>query len=180
MLSLLFLALALLLALFAARFEVMLFPDLLHVVIELLLGDLQGLSQVFEEVVVVVLLGPVRGIEAIVVADGRFDARIDEQLADLGLAVLRRDVQRRETRFVLQGGVPAVGDEEFAGVVQVLLHGLVEGRILTYFVVFLEIRVCTVLKQHLDKRHVLHLHRIVEGRLAVDILEIHICFLFFD
>jgi hypothetical protein len=50
-----------------------LLPYLLNVVVELLLRYLQRLTQVLEDLYMVVLLGPVCRVEPVVIADGWLD-----------------------------------------------------------------------------------------------------------
>ncbi len=85
----------------------MLPPHLLNVVVELLLRDLQRLTQILEDLNVVVLLRPVGRVEPIVVSDGWLDPCGHQELSYISTTLFGGDVQRGEPRLVLDGGVPA-------------------------------------------------------------------------
>ena len=68
--SLLLLALASFLSfLFTARLEIVLFPYLLHVIVEFFLSDFQRLAQVLKNFGMIILLCPIGGVEAVAVTD---------------------------------------------------------------------------------------------------------------
>ena len=93
--SLLLFALASLLSLLlAARLKVMLLPHLLHVVVELFLCYLQRVSQVLENLSVVVLFCPVGRVKSVVISDSRLNARGNQELCDFRPSISCSDVQR--------------------------------------------------------------------------------------
>ena len=95
----------------------------------------------------IILFGPVCRVESVVVADGWLDTGVNQELADLSLAVLGGHVQCTETRLVLNRRVASILNEQFACVVQIFLNGLVKRGVLADFVIFLEIWVRSVLQQ---------------------------------
>lgn len=73
--SLLLFALATLLPLLlAARLEIVLFPDLLHVIVELFLCNLKRLAKVLKDFGMIILLGPIGRVETVAVTDCRLDS----------------------------------------------------------------------------------------------------------
>ena len=65
-------------------------------IVELFLGHLQRLTQVFQEMMMVILFGPVCRVETVVVSDGGLDAGIYQELTDFSFTVLGSHVKRAE------------------------------------------------------------------------------------
>ncbi len=65
-------------------------------IVELFLGHLQRLAQVFQEMMMVILFGPICRVETVVVSDGRLDACIYQELTDFSFAVLCGHVKGAE------------------------------------------------------------------------------------
>ena len=57
-------------------------------IVELFLGNLQRLAQVFQEMMMVILFGPVCRVETVVISDSRLDASIYQELTDFSFTVL--------------------------------------------------------------------------------------------
>ena len=95
----------------------------------------------------VVLFGPIGWVETVIVSDRRFHACTDQKLADLCTTVPCRQMKASETRFILYCGVTSILYEELAGIIKVLFNCLVERRVLAYFMIFLEVWICTILQQ---------------------------------
>ena len=111
----------------------------------------------------VILFGPVCRVETVVVSDSRLDAGIYQELTDFSFTVLCGHVKRAEAGFVLDRGVSTILNEKFACFVKIFLNCLVEGGILSDFMIFLEIRICTILQQQLHQGHILNLHGILQN-----------------
>ena len=123
----------------------MLLPNLLNVIVEFLLCHLQWLAQVLKQFMVIVLLRPVSRIKTVVVSDSRFQTCLDQKLTDLGTTIPRCQMQASETRLVLDRGIATILYKELASFVKILFNSFMEGCILAYFMIFLEVRIRTVL-----------------------------------
>jgi hypothetical protein len=71
-------ALSLLLAFLTAWLEIVLLPYLLNMIVKFFLSNLEGFTEILEEMMMIVLFSPVRRIEPVVVPDGRLHASIHQ------------------------------------------------------------------------------------------------------
>jgi len=119
-------------------------------------------------------LGPVRSIEPIRITEIYIRTVSEEQFDNLLETEPSSVVESRELAFVSQRGVASIVQQQTSNLEVILLHRVVQRRLLPNIIILLQIHIRSVFDKQLNKVDVLDHHGNVQGRRTVYISRVYL------